>query len=736
MKGGPRAGGRHDIPLLSLLVLIALSTGPLGLPRAAWAQRPQTLTLGPGTDPVTLFAERIENLEQERLLVATGNVEAQQGEIRLEADRLEINTETGVGVAVGKVVFHDGIDRVLGERMEFNFRTGTGVVFKGDAFAQPHFFVRGDRMERLGEKVYRVRQGIFTTCDQPEPHWSIGFGEITATLDDWVYGRNVSFWVWKIPLIPWIPFFATNLRKDRHTGFLTPTLGHSSTKGFEARLPFYWVISDSQDLTVAPHYFEKRGVGLGGEYRYARSERSRGEAEGFFIHDTEADDNRYVLGIRHEERVTDQLTLKADIGYVSDDTFFTEYGDTLEQRSRQRLESNVSLTQRWSTWNLVGNFFYYQDLTTSADVELQKLPEIRLTGIRQPLPFSPPSFLDSSFFLEFEGSFVNFVREVGAEGLRLDLNPKVTMPLSLGGYVTLVPFLGVRETLYDRRVVGTQIEEGFVVEDTESAAVTRTLLQTGMSAESRLTRVFAVGRWGLDRIQHVIEPRAEYNFISKGGRELPNFDAVDAVQVASNVNYSLTNRINARGPAEDGKPGPRWELMRLVFSQSYDFRATRITDPDDPTTLVKHPFSTVTGDLLIQPLPPRPVIPPVQMRTAATVDVYDQGLTSLTTDLTVLLTDWRATFGTTHGKDAELQFVRGEVAGQLSRHWAARASVQYDAISHTSVENRLEVDFRQQCWAVSFAFIDRATEDEVRVTVNLLELGAIGFGRFVTQEGK
>ena len=712
---------RMPFLLLSLLLL---------LPREAWAQKPQTLTLGPGTDPVTLFAERIENLDREHLLIASGSVEAQQGEIRLEADRLEINTETGIGVAVGKVVFHDGLDRILGERMEFNFRTGTGVVFKADTFAQPHFFVRGDRMERLGEKVYRVQQGLFTTCDQPDPHWSVTFGQLTATLDDWLYGANATFWAWKIPLIPWLPFFAASLRKDRQTGFLSPTFGQSSTKGFEARIPFYWVISENQDLTVVPHYFGKRGVGLGGEYRFVRSERSRGEVEGFFLHDTQTQDDRYVLGLRHEERFTDQLTLKADLGYVSADQYFSEFGDTLDQRSRQRLESNLSLSQRWSTWNLVGNLFYYQDLTTPVRVELHKLPEIRLTGIRQPLPFVPP---EPSFFLEFEGSFVNFVREVGAQGPRLDLNPKVSYPVNAAGYVTFVPFVGIRETLYDRRVIGTRLEQGFLVEDTEPAVLARTLLQTGVTAESRLTRVLSIGQWGLDRIQHVIEPRAAYTFVSSGGRQTPQFDAVDAVQAASNINYSLTNRINARGPAEPGAPAPRWELARLVLSQAYDFRAPRVLDPVNPARLVKRPFSAVSADLLLQPLPPGSVPVPVQFRTTASVDVYGQGLTSLTTDLTVILADWRATFGTTHGQDGELQFVRGEISGQLSRQWAARASVQYDAISHTSVENRLEVDFRQQCWAVSLALINRVNEDEVRLTVNLLELGSVGFGRSFSQ---
>ena len=47
----------------------------------------------------------------------------------------------------------------------------------------------------------------------------------------------------------------------------------------------------------------------------------------------------------------------------------------------------------------------------------------------------------------------------------------------------------------------------------------------------------------------------------------------------------------------------------------------------------------------------------------------------------------------------------------------------------TVIENRFEVYFREQCWGISAAFIDRVDEDEFHITVNLLELGQYGFGR-------
>ena len=55
-----------------------------------------------------------------------------------------------------------------------------------------------------------------------------------------------------------------------------------------------------------------------------------------------------------------------------------------------------------------------------------------------------------------------------------------------------------------------------------------------------------------------------------------------------------------------------------------------------------------------------------------------------------------------------------------------------EALARSVIENRLEVDFREQCWGFTAAFIDRVDEDEFRITINLLELGQYGFGRGFT----
>jgi LPS-assembly protein len=687
--------------VLTLLSSLALATG-------AYAQRSLTLRSDGGS--VNLQANRIEQIGTNGLLIAEGNVEVVQGPSRLEADRLEVNLETGEGVALGRAIFFDGQDRLTGARIDYNFKTRTGVVHNGSAFASPYYHLSGERLERLSESVYRVTRGVFTTCEQEVPHWSFRLGEANADLESFVWGQNASFWVSKIPLIPWIPFFAAPIKRDRQTGFLIPTVGSSSSKGMFADIPFFWAIDDSQDLTLVLKPMEKLGVGFGADYRYILSERTRGRLGGFFVRQTELDnEDRYSLAWRHDQTLTDRLTLKIDTGGVSDDRYFRDFADRLGDLGRQRVESNVFLTQRWETWNLVGNLFWYQDLTVDKPIELLRLPEVKLSGVRQPVPGLP------GLLFQFDGSYVNFVRELGASGQRLDLLPRLSLPLRPGGYFTVTPFLAGRTTVYDTTTHGLTSERGVSFEETDKTIRGRNLLETGADIEARATRVFTPGGRFIDALLHAVEPRVNYTFIPdvKQG-DLPQWDSVDSVPHTSRLNYSLTNRVMAKTPPDPGAlEGVRWELMRLTLSQSYDLL------PD-----VERRWGNVSADLILQ------AKDGLRFRADAAYNVHGQGFVGANSDLSVIVAPVTLTAGTRFGRSdgtTNLHFVSGEATWRLHRLVGLRGSVEYDVKAGEAVEKRFGIDFFQQCWGVSLDVIERhQSEDIIKVSVDLLGIGSFG----------
>src|SRR5438128_2938193 len=514
-------------------LLLALTAASI-----AEAQVPQgPVTVQTSGGDVTIVADQLEQAAPD-LFIATGNVEMTKGSARLMADRVELNRATGDAVAQGRVIFYDGEDQLTGQRIEYNVKTGAGVVYQGEARGAPYYRLSGEKMERLGESVYRVKKGVFTTCEGDPPDWAFHFGSATADLNEFLYGTDASFWVRNIPLIPFVPFFAAAIRRERQTGFLFPKFGESSRLGYYTELPFCLALDDGQDLLVSPLVYTRVGEGFNREYLYLLPHTQRGRAGGFFIQESAKHDvSRYVGTTRQDWKLGARTWLKVDATGVSDDRMLADYGDALYQRSSQRVESNAFLTHSWDTWNLVGDLFVYQDLTTKRPVELNRLPDIRLVGTPQPLHDLP------GVLWQLEGSAVHFVRVVGSDGDRIDIHPRVSRPIPLD-VLTLTPFVGGRLTGYDRTVTGFRTARAVdgLLEVTSDERGLRRLFEAGADVETKVGRVFDTGGfWNIDAMQHTVEPRLNYTWITgKGQSHLPQWEpALDTIDHTSRTEYWL-----------------------------------------------------------------------------------------------------------------------------------------------------------------------------------------------------
>src|SRR5574341_2510453 len=158
------------LPSAVLLLAGVLLAGP----RPSGAQVPASVTVQTAGGEVTILADQIEQIEADRLLVATGNVEITRGTARLSADRIEINRDTGDAVAHGRVIFYDGEDRLTGDRIEYNVKTGTGVVYQGRLHSAPYYRLSGERVDRksVGEGK-SVDLGGRRIIKKKTPSWSL-----------------------------------------------------------------------------------------------------------------------------------------------------------------------------------------------------------------------------------------------------------------------------------------------------------------------------------------------------------------------------------------------------------------------------------------------------------------------------------------------------------------------------------------------------------------------------------
>jgi len=693
---------------------LALAACLLATPLATAAQPAAPATVGTTAGDVTVLADHLEEVGPEHLLIATGNVEVSKGPTRLMADRVELNRVTGDAVAQGRVVFYDGEDQLVGQRIEYNFKTGTGVVYEAEGRVAPYYRISGEQMTRLGQSVYTVRKGTFTTCEGDPPPWSFHFGDATADLEDVIQGRSASFWVENLPVIPAIPYFAAAIRRDRETGFLFPRWGNSSQKGFFAEIPFFWAIDDSQDLTIALDEFVNRGTGFNGEYRYVISATNQGRLRGFVLDEYELHNDIRALGaFRHDWILAPGLTFKADVNGVSDTTVLRDYSDQLADRTAQRIQSNVFLTKNWSTWNAVADLFEYQDLTTTQPIELDRLPELRVIGVRQPVPGIP------RLLYELETSGTNFVRSEGSSGQRFDFHPKLSLPISPGGLFTVTPFAGARVTAYSKTVVGTTTNSsGMLIETTSDTPRVRRLEELGTDLEMTVSRVYSFPYLGYAAVLHTIEPRVRYTWTSgQDTNMLPNWtSSVDNIQTGSLIEYSLTNRIRARAPDQPGLTPTRWELFRLELGSSYDTRRNQVGAP--------------FGTMIVAPNER------LRWRTDGTYNVQSGGFDNLSSDVSMVTSRITTAVGARYSDTGHVGFLQGSVIADITRFLTLRLSTNWDVRHDVFIERRVAVDWRFQCWAVTLEYVNTNDFDnQFKFAVNLLGIGApiqtsVGVGAF------
>jgi len=717
---------------LSLLVS-ALVWGCLGAaPGSAQSTAPAAagVTVGAGGEQASVVADQIQQVGGAAdLLIAVGNVEITRGQSRLLADRVELNRDTGEAIAQGKVVFYDGPDRLVGDRIDYNLKTGTGVVYHGSVVSAPYYHLSGERLDRIGDGIYDVQRGAFTTCEGDDPPWSFHFGSGTADLDDIVYGRNASFWVKSVPVLPWVPFFAAALRRERQSGFLFPEYGQSSRKGFFAKIPYYWAINDSQDLTVALDTFSERGVGLEGDYRYVLSRDQQGEVTAFGVDEAFRDraglpERRGWGSLRHAWQITPRLSFKVNANVVSDDLVFRDYGNQLVERANQRAETNVFVSQRWDAWSLIGNVKWYQDLTTPRPIELQRVPDVQLAGIRQPVPGLP------GLLYEANASFVNFIRDVGPDGTRLDLHPRFLMPIPVAGLLTLTPFAGGRLTFYDQRVVGERVTRvgALTVQESVDDPRLRRQVEFGVEAESRISRVYTTdGGGSVAAYQHVIEPRVrvmEIRGVDQKG--YPTYDpgastatgvdpgyerrtGIDELGKANEVTYYLTNMLNAKTVSGPDQQPVRWEMVRFTLSQTFKM---------DP---VAEPFKDLYGDLTVNPNQR------IGFHADARYNVYDLGLRDANADIRLSYPRFSFAVGPRFNEQGGNRYVRAETRVNVLNNLEVRGATSWDLSRERAIENRVGIDWRFSCWAVAAEYVRRHQGgNEFRISINLLGVGELG----------
>ena len=415
---------------------------------------------------VVLEADQLLRDSSQNVIIAEGSVEARYEGRTLRADRVVYDLKKRTVHAQGgvQIIESDGSVRTaeeieVAEDLGAGVATGFGARFEnGGALAANSAIRNANGSNTLGRLVYTACPVCGPGEKGPPPTWTLRARRATQDPNTkMIHYRDALLRVRGVPVI-YLPYFAhPDPTAGRRSGFLTPEIGADSKLGFFYQQPYYWAISPSSDLTIAPQYNANVNPLLGLDYRKRFWSGSMAfQTTSTVEQDFDGNGERFgesafrgsVFG-QGRFRLTDYWNWGFGVERVSDDLYLRRYEiGGVGQNRGQFIGTDVRLITQA---DLVG-----QDVDSYTSVSAVTFQGLRETDGSAALPVVAPLVETSRVMrdpvfdgqLRLQASTVNLIRDDGVDSARASAGAKWSRETITGPGLVVTPYAEARGDFY------------------------------------------------------------------------------------------------------------------------------------------------------------------------------------------------------------------------------------------------------------------------------------------------
>ena len=552
---------------------------------------------GPGNEvPVFVFGDSLSGRPDLEIMV-NGDAELRRGPTAIRADRVEYYQPEDTVKATGNVRISSSGNQYRGPALQIKLETFEGF------FTQPsyRFLARGgngqaSRIDFIDDKRLVAYDATFTTCERDDettwqPAWVLTgsrfkFDQEAQTGE----ATNAVLRFKGVPILA-IPSLSFPLSDKRKSGFLPPSFGLDSTSGTLFTQPYYFDIAPNRDATFSPTVMTKRGLNLGGEYRYLEPGYAGKLVASLMPGDKLRNINRWSYSLQHTGSIDSGLSaigplgLNANLNRVSDDNYWRDFPASGSSLTQRLLVDDVSLnwsrgyfatslrSLRWQT---------LQDMAAPIVPPYNRLPQLTASYTRINAPVGGLIGLSglSGFDWSVDSDYTHFSADRKLTGQpnaeRLVARAQLSRPwISPGWYVT--PRLQLNATSYS---FDTPLANGRV---SASRILPTFSLDSGLQFERKANFL------GRDFTQ-TLEPRAFYVRTPYRDQSLlPNYDSgandFNFATVFTENSFTGNDRISDANLLTLGvtsrllDPATGAEAVRVGVAQRLGFEDQKVTLP-------------------------------------------------------------------------------------------------------------------------------------------------------------
>ncbi|PTP29960.1 LPS assembly protein LptD [Vibrio splendidus] len=695
--------------------------------------------------PAHVESDRLEAINGDKAIYS-GDVRVTQGNKTILADNVTLHQQENIVVAEGNVNFSDGQIKSVSDRATNNLTTDEMTLENTDYefLCEPG---RGNAVyvSKTGKAVYEIEDGSITSCPIGDNAWRLRASSISVDQDEeQATFYNPRFEIQSVPVF-YLPYLTVPVGDTRKTGFLYPTVSYGSSDGFEAEIPVYWNLAPNYDLETTFKYMQERGTQLNSKFRYL-SDFGSGSIESEYLPDDKKyseKGDRWGAQLQHSGIFQESWLFEVDYSKVSDIDYFTDLSSGIGNREDGQLLQEGRATYRSQNWDASVLVRDFQVLTTSNNLPYRLMPQLEYN-------YYAPEVMD---YLDFDLISHVSLFDTDASGkpsaTRVHVEPGITIPVgnTWGTWTTEARLLG---TYYQQDLDGVDTGAGSDYEGLEES-VSRVIPEFRSHAGVVLERDTTI----VGNYTQTLEPQVQYLYVPEEDQsDIGLYDTTllqtDYYGLFRSRKYSGVDRIAAANQVSYGASSRFFddeykERLNISFGQIFYF------DKDTKQTLSSEGSDAKTNysswaiemdfnydDYLFYHGGVQYDIDTSAMQLANSTIEYRFGGGYIQTNYRYVTEEY---INETVDFDVS-SITRDGIsqagllgAYQISPKWNTSAQYFYDLTTQENLEWLARLNYKSDCWYIGFTYSNRLTnnisdpnttpEYENNFSVNF---GIVGFG--------
>lgn len=559
-------------------------------------------------------------------IYSEGDVSYQK--MNLKADYIMITMDTKELYAHGiqdtvsgktRPEFTEGATAYTMDTITYNINSKKAKI-KGVASQEGEGFLHGQDV-KLHDHTVHIRNGRYTTCDEECPHFYLRMTRAKVIPGDRIIVGFSHLVMEDVPIPVFIPEAFFPITADQSSGFIIPSYGEETRRGFFLRDGgYYFILSPHMDLTLLGGIYTKGSWESSASTRYVKRYKFSGNFAARYAQDVtgeKGDDaysrqNNFRISWTHSQdpKARPNSTFSASVNFVTSG-YNRNNAATISDHLNTQTNSSIAYSKSWAgtPFSISTSMSLSQNSVTKSNVFSFPNATISMSRIN---PFKRRNPVGKQRWYEkinmnYTGNISNSVtvqeEDLFTEEMFRGMNPKwthsvpINTSMNIFNYINISPQISYNETWSIKkterewnpdslRVITLPEQYGFFRTYRYSASVS-------MSTKIYGTFLFKSKTFPVQAIRHTLTPSVGMSYTPDFGRSQfgfyrpiqvdslgtidyysPFVDAPGRGQNAS-LNFSLAQTLEAKVLSKTDTSGVK--KVRVIdnfsFSGSYNFLA-------------------------------------------------------------------------------------------------------------------------------------------------------------------